>query len=255
MILTKNSELKALGAKRIISLVPSLTEFLYDIQLENEVVGITKFCVHPDHWYQNKPKIGGTKKVNIEAVRALRPDLIIANKEENTREDVESLATFCTVYVSEISTFNEALTELEHIGQICGREHQSKEITESIHLKFSLLGGSQQPQTALYLIWRKPYMCAGNDTYIHEMMHFAGFENCISEPRYPSLSDQEMHQMNPEFVLLSSEPYPFKPKYIEEMKNYFPSANILWVDGEMFSWYGSRMLRAATYFHNLRKGT
>ncbi len=239
---------------RIISLVPSQTELLYDLGLDEEVVGITKFCVHPRHWFNSKTRIGGTKKVNLEKVIALQPDLILANKEENTRADIEYLAEKFPVWVSDIQTFEQALNMIESVGALCGKRTEANQMLMALrnekathHVAESLW------KDALYFIWRDPYMLAGCDTFIDEMMRLAGFRNLIHAPRYPILTAVALQHYDPAYVLLSSEPYPFQQKHILELQTIFPRAKVILVDGELFSWYGSRMLQSFKYFSALHE--
>lgn len=236
-------------ARRIVSLVPSQTELLYDLGLDGEVVGITKFCIHPESWASAKTIVGGTKNVRLDVVAGLKPDLIIANKEENTREDVEALMRRFKVHVTDISSVDDAYAMMSAVGDLTGT-NASSIISE---VRNSFLGLQQfEVKRALYLIWKKPWMSVGQDTFISDMMRKAGFENVIADRRYPTLSENEMRSMNPEVVLLSSEPYPFKEQHVDELKELLPASKVVLVDGEMFSWYGSRMLRSAVYFRELR---
>jgi ABC-type Fe3+-hydroxamate transport system substrate-binding protein len=236
-------------ARRIVSLVPSQTELLYDLGLDDEVVGITKFCVHPEKWRNEKTIVGGTKNLDHEVVDSLKPDLIIANKEENTREDVEFLMKKYKVWVSDVGNIEDAYDMMSSVAKLTGT-NASGIITE-IKDSFSALR-SFEAKRSLYLIWKKPWMTAGIDTFIHSMMKLGGFENVVGARRYPELSDEEMRKLDPEVVLLSSEPYPFKGQHVEEIQKMLPAAKVVLVDGEMFSWYGSRMREAAGYIDKLR---
>ena len=255
---------------KIISLVPSQTELLYDLGLGEEVAGITKFCVHPEHWYRNKTRVGGTKNINMKIIHSIQPDLIIANKEENNKEQIEELAKNYTVWISDISTLKDALQMILSIGAITNKSQEAKKIASMIENKFSELSGDfnqtivQQHSSAAYLIWRKPFMAAGGDTFIHEMMKYCGLRNIFNDhTRYPEInieqlrippgleSEKERESNGCRLLLLSSEPYPFTKKHIEELQPYLPGTKIILVDGEMFSWYGSRLLYAADYFHRL----
>lgn len=242
--------------KRIISVVPSQTELLYDLGLENEVVGITKFCVHPEKWFRNKTRIGGTKNLNIEKIKALKPDLIIANKEENTEAEIKTLQQLSPVWTSDISTLENSLKMINAIGEITDKSMAAASLIKKIKQTFSQYKDDFNTQhTALYLIWKNPYMSVGNDTIIHHLMEYCGFNNVLSnKTRYPEISEAEIQQLQPEFILLSSEPYPFKEKHIAELQNLCPTSKIRLVDGEMFSWYGSRLQYAPTYFFNLWNG-
>lgn len=236
--------------QRIVSLVPSQTELLYDLGLNDEVVGITKFCVHPGKWFRTKTRIGGTKNIHIDKIQSLQPDLVIANKEENIKEQVEALQQFAKVYVSDVNNLSEALQMIREIGELVNKKEQANYLSKSIEKKFSQLKNIQvQKKTAAYFIWKDPYMVAGGETFINDMMQYAGFENIFQDlPRYPETTVDDLKQMNCDYVLLSSEPYPFKQKHIDELQPLLPATKIILVDGEMFSWYGSRLLLSAEYF-------
>lgn len=241
---------------RIISLVPSITELLFDLNLCAEVVGITKFCVHPVNWFKTKTKVGGTKNINIDVISSLQPQLIIASKEENVKEQVEQLENIAPVFITDVSNLDDALQMIELIGSITNRTDNAYLIIQKIKDGFSNLPYSFAEERlgmrACYLIWRKPYMTIGSDTFIHDMLKRCGLENVFVDcTRYPEVSVSEMLSANCRLVFLSSEPYPFKQEHIEELQPLLPSAKIILVDGEMFSWYGSRLKFSAGYFHQL----
>jgi ABC-type Fe3+-hydroxamate transport system substrate-binding protein len=243
--------------RRIISLVPSQTELLHSLGLEQEVTGITKFCIHPNEWFKTKPRVGGTKTVHIDVVRQLQPDLIIANKEENVKEQVEELASEFPVWVSDVNTLHDALQMIEAVGLMVGRPQQAAELISSIQNEFELLSRpiANTVRTA-YFIWRGPYMSVGHDTFIHDMLVRCGFQNVFyDKQRYPATTIEELQQLQPEIILLSSEPYPFQQKHIDELQPHLPNTQIMLVDGEMFSWYGSRLLKAPKYFMEIRRLT
>lgn len=238
--------------QRIISLVPSQTELLYDLDLDTEVIGITKFCVHPLNWHRNKTRVGGTKKLHIDAIIALQPDLIIANKEENTQEEIELLANQFPVWISDIKTIDEALEMIEQIGAVCGKRQEALNLKTEIQYSFSQIQKEATAKQVAYFIWREPWMTVGKDTFIHDVIERMGWQNVYAhQMRYPETSLDELKSMNPELVLLSSEPYPFKEQHIAEIHQHLPEVKILLVDGEMFSWYGSRMKLAAAYLQQL----
>ncbi|MFT4154303.1 helical backbone metal receptor [Parafilimonas sp.] len=238
--------------QRIISLVPSQTELLYDLGLDEEVVGITKFCVHPAEWFKTKTRVGGTKNINIEKIKALKPDLIIANKEENIKEQVEVLQKFTEVYVSDVSNLNEALDMILQVGKLVHKNETAHKIAVSIREKFAELKTVKQGRRAAYLIWQKPFMAAGGDTFIHDMMQYCGLQNVFAgKLRYPETTIEELQSLNFEVLLLSSEPFPFKQKHADEYGPLFPSTKTILVDGEMFSWHGSRLLYAVDYFRKI----
>jgi ABC-type Fe3+-hydroxamate transport system substrate-binding protein len=239
--------------ERIISVVPSQTELLFDLGLHDEVIGITKFCVHPKHWFKSKTRVGGTKNLDIEKIKQLRPDLIIANKEENLKEQVEELEKYFPVWVSDVTNLDDACHMIEQLGLIVGKEKQANNLINSIREKFVLHPAPQKPLTACYLIWQKPYMTIGGDTFINFMMEAAGFENIFkSKARYPEIRIEELVAYDPQLLLLSSEPFPFRQKHVKELQSQLPNSKILLVDGEMFSWYGSRLLQAPEYFLSLK---
>ncbi|TNE55098.1 MAG: cobalamin-binding protein [Bacteroidetes bacterium] len=240
--------------KRVVSIVPSQTEFLYDLGLEEEVVGITKFCIHPESWYRSKTRVGGTKKLDFEKIRALNPDLIIGNKEENTQEEIELLEKEFPLWMSDIVSLEDALQMMTCLGEILDRKSMADHLVSKIRSAFEGLSlgdlGEGRMPSVLYLIWNKPMMAAGEGTFIHEMIQRAGFENVLEgKNRYPVI---EEGACEPDYVFLSTEPYPFGEKDLEEMKQFFPKASIHLVDGEMFSWYGSRLMKTADYFRRLK---
>ncbi len=250
--LGRNVELQQHPPNRIISLVPSQTELLYDLGLNEEVIGITKFCVHPEQWFRNKERIGGTKSVNIEKVKSLKPDLIIANKEENVKEQIDQMKQFAPVWISDIQTFEDALEMIKSIGDITTTKENAESLITRITTNFSELQAANYQLKIVYLIWRNPYVTIGSDTFIHDMLNKCGLQNVFEHlKRYPEISIEQLSSMNPQLILLSSEPYPFKEKHVEELQPHFSNAKIILVDGEMFSWYGSRMLYASKYFNDL----
>jgi ABC-type Fe3+-hydroxamate transport system substrate-binding protein len=238
--------------KRIVSVVPSQTELLCDLGLENEVVGITKFCVHPERWFRSKTRIGGTKQLHIDKIRELQPDLIIANKEENTQEQIEELAREFPVWVSDIQTIDQGVVMIEMVGELVGKADVARKIISEIETGFSQLQKANKNKRVAYFIWYKPWMSTGGDTFISDMIERIGWENVFADKaRYPEINLEELKGANPEVVLLSSEPFPFKEKHIAEITAVLPNADVRLVDGEMFSWYGSRMRYAAEYMKGL----
>ncbi len=243
---------------RIVSLVPSITGLLYDLDLEEEVVGITKFCVHPPHWFKTKTRIGGTKTLNIEKIRSLDPDLIIANKEENIKEQIEELANHFTVYTSDVHDLPGALGMIKEIGNLTSKVKEANLIAEKIESALLSLQPFHPLRKACYLIWRQPYMTIGGDTFISDMMERCGFQNIFKEQkRYPQIELNQLPALGCEFILLSSEPFPFKQKHVDEIRNEIANTKlqepkIVLVDGEMFSWYGSRLLMVVDYFRQLQ---
>ena len=303
---------------RVVSLVPSITELLSDLGLEDEVVGITKFCIHPEHWFRTKRRVGGTKTAEVDSILALRPDLVLANREENVREQIEALEDLVPVYCSDVNDLASALAMISEVGRLTGRSDRAAGLVESIRIGFEALkqpvgvrarfsewlaadvaipprpggrsaagagfgaagaagggfgaAGSGAPQRAgsgagvdigrwtlaepipcAYFIWRNPWMVAGGDTFIHDMLQRAGYINLFREQnRYPTIDLPSLAAAGCENVLLSSEPFPFRQQHIEEIRAVLPHVSFQLVDGEMFSWYGSRLVQAPAYFKQIR---
>lgn len=249
--------------QRIISVVPSQSELLFDLGLDHEVVGITKFCVHPHHWFHSKTRVGGTKTLKIDAIDSLKPDLIIANKEENTKEQIETLAKKYPVWTSDVYDLQTALQMILAIGELTNKAESAIVLVDQITNNFTRLNrdvgprrdeiqkSARQRNTA-YLIWKDPYLTVGGDTFIHAMIKAAGLNNIFQYlTRYPEIRIEDLRNSNCELLLLSTEPYPFKQKHIDELQPHLPGAKIIVVDGEMFSWYGSRLLHAPDYFRSV----
>ncbi len=240
--------------RRIVSVVPSQTELLAELGLEKEVVGITKFCVHPESWFRTKTQVGGTKQLHLDRILQLEPDVVIANKEENVREQIEALAGKVPVWVSHVEDITGALHMVRQVGALVGKTMLAEGIASRIE---QAIARWQPPNRlrAAYFIWRRPWMVAGGDTFIHHMMALAGFDNVFADRlRYPEIDAETLRATAPAVLLLSSEPYPFKPSHAEELLGACPGSRALFVDGEMFSWYGSRMLHAIPYFESLWEG-
>lgn len=238
--------------QRIVSLVPSQTELLYDLGLDAEVLGITKFCIHPEKWFRTKTRVGGTKDVNIALVQSLEPDLIIANKEENHPDQIQALSAFAPVWVSDISNYAEAFTMIRSVAQLTGRLAHGQQLLAKIEKAFQQMPAHPLYPKAAYLIWKDPYMTVGADTFIHNILSLAGFQNCFAEGlRYPEITVADLQEKAPEYLFLSSEPYPFKLKHIKALQAHLPHTKIHLVNGEMFSWYGSRMQFTPRYLAEL----
>jgi ABC-type Fe3+-hydroxamate transport system substrate-binding protein len=237
--------------KRIISIVPSQTELLFDLGLDNKIIGITKFCIHPADKVKDKNKVGGTKQLNIDLIKELGPDLIIGNKEENERGQIEELMGLFPVWMSDIGNLKDALDMIRKVGEIIGKDNEANTLATDITQQFNDLTIQQSGKQAAYFIWRKPYMIAGKGTFIDDMLQKCGFVNAFDIERYPGITAEQLTLVKPDLILLSSEPYPFKERHIAEFKTLCPNAIVKVVDGEMFSWYGSRLLKAPAYFQNL----
>lgn len=248
--------------RRIVSVVPSQTELLFDLGLDEEVVGVTKFCIHPAGKVKNRVIVGGTKTLHLDRIQALKPDFILANKEENTREQIEQLQRLYPVLTTDINSVAKALTMIRNVGAVVGRKPEADRLAGAIETAFRTYGFDPNPTKILekpagssvaYFIWRKPYRVAGCQTFIHSMLETAGFQNAFGgSARYPEVTEAELETARSELIFLSSEPYPFAEKHRIDLQKICPSAQIRLVDGEVFSWYGSRMVNAAAYIRKLK---
>ncbi|RED99458.1 substrate-binding family protein [Marinoscillum furvescens DSM 4134] len=226
--------------RRVVSLVPSLTEMLCDLGVE--LVGRTRFCIHPTEQVKKLPSVGGTKDFKVDRIVDLRPDLVIGNKEENYREGIEALEQHVPVWMTDINTISDSLQVWTDFGEITNTTQEAKKIRSSVEQKLASLKSTKTGEV-LYLIWYKPWMAAGSQTYIDEFLSHLGYSNVITDSRYPELTLEQMRDLSPEKILLSSEPFPFKAKHQRELELLFPESKVELVDGEAYSWYGSRLLK------------
>lgn len=243
--------------QRIISLVPSQTELLVDLGLEEKLVGVTRYCVHPKGITDRIPVMGGTKKILENRLKEAQPDLIICNKEENTAQIALMCEQLAPTYISDIYNLDDAVEMIHDIGKLTGTSFKAKSIARNIQMGFNYLPKIKEPKKLLYLIWKDPYMSVGKDTFIHDVITRAGFKNVMThQSRYPELSAQDILMLQPDVVLFSSEPYAFTDQHMKELEQAFAKAGLqppqsILVDGEMFSWYGSRLLKSPDYLKGL----
>ncbi len=243
-----------LWPSRIISLVPSQTELLFDLGLDDEIVGVTKFCVHPVERVVQKQTVGGTKQFRFDVIDQLQPDLILGNKEENYPEGIAQLAASYPVWLSDIYTLGDALEMIRQVGELVNKTAATTQLTEQIETKFAGLRPLARPFRIGYFIWQKPFMVAGRHTFIHDMLARCGFVNAfaaVGNGRYPELTPQQIRDANLDAILLSSEPFPFVEKHRQAISEMFFGTAVHLVDGELFSWYGSRLLKAPNYFQQI----
>lgn len=239
--------------KRIISIVPSQSEFLWDIGLRSELVGITKFCIHPNEMFINVERVGGTKTLNLDVIRTLKPDLIIGNKEENEKAQIDELRKEFNVWMSDIFTIDNALQMMMAIGEMAGKTSEARKLVSDIEIQLLSIKNIFQSQRVAYFIWNKPYMLAAENTYINYILNYVGLSNVASHlNRYPEVSIEQLKQLNPDWCLLSSEPFPFKQKHCREIEKNLSETKAMVVDGEMFSWYGSRLQKLPEYILDLK---
>ena len=235
---------------KIISLVPSITETLFDFGVTtDEVIGRTKFCIHPADLVKNVEVIGGTKNLNIEKIKSLKPDLIIANKEENEKLQVEELMKDFKVWVTDIEILEDNQNFISELGTLLNKEELAKDFNHKIDSVFTDIKVSK-PKKVAYLIWKNPYMTVGSDTFINEVLDKLGFENLFeNRKRYPEVSVHELKDAD--LIFLSSEPFPFQQKHIDELQIELPNNEILLVDGEAFSWFGTHLMKVDEYLKEL----
>ncbi|MFO7844718.1 MAG: helical backbone metal receptor [Bacteroidales bacterium] len=238
----------------IVSLVPSITELLFDLGLKKQIAAITNYCIHPAKEVTQKLKIGGPKTIDIQKILSINVDLIIASKEENNKQQIETLMNHCNVYVSDVKNFNDALAMIHDIGKITRQEGNADHLIQRIKSNFSQLENAPSKRKRVaYLIWESPYMTINKDTFIHHILLLGGFDNVFADKksRYPEISLQEIQTQNPDYIFLSSEPYSFTDIHVHQFKKAFTNATIKYVDGEIFSWYGSHLIKVPDYFKHL----
>jgi len=239
---------------KIISLVPSITELLFDLGLDKKVIGITPYCVHPEDKVQSIVKIGGPHKIDLQKIKDLQPDIIFASKEENLKEEVEELVKQYPVYVSDVKNLTEAIEMISQIGTITGTDKIAKKIGGHIQKQFGDLKEiTKANKTACYLVWNEPMITVNKNTFIHEMMQFAGFSNVFADnaERYPKINPTDIKNKKPGYIILSTEPFSFTNEHVAKFKSEYPFSKVLLLDGEKFAWYGSHLLKTPDYFKQL----
>jgi len=239
--------------KNIVSLVPSLTELLFFFGMEGKIKGITSFCSNPPEKVKFVKTVGGPITINYEIIDEISPDLIIAGKSENNKEQIEHLSSKYPVWVSDVKSLEDAFKMIEKIGVICNKSELAYNITQNLSVSFDLLSEKTNIKVA-YLVWEKPFIVAGNNTFVNDILKKTGFINVFKNLEgYPKVTAKELNNCNADFVLLPSEPYPFENHHIDSYKSIIPGAKILLVDGQLFSWYGNRLLVSVNYFKNIKR--
>lgn len=234
----------------MISFAPAITDTLYSLQLDKEIVGRTRFCIHPKDKVQHAVNVGGTKDMKLERVHALKPDLIVMEKEENTKEMVEELEKHYPVYVCEIQTVPDAMVMIKTLGDITDRKKQANLLYQNITTAFKKIPIDYKHKRVAYVIWKNPFMVVGKNTYIQSLLEKLGFINpfIAYEGRYPTIDAEDFKKEQLDYILLATEPYPFRVEHKADFRAIAPNAQPVIVDGEMF-WYGVKMLDAVTYFN------
>jgi ABC-type Fe3+-hydroxamate transport system substrate-binding protein len=239
--------------RRIVSIVPSQSEYLWDLGLHNELVGVTKFCIHPPGLRRSAANIGGTKKLLIQKILDLKPDLVIGNKEENDILQIEQLKTKVPVWMSDIVSIDDAVQMMEQLGIMVGKEKEASKLVGQIRAALETVRGVFNGQRVAYFIWSRPYMFAGSNTFIDSVLNHMGLVNAVgSLVRYPVLEIEDLQNAHPDYCFLSSEPYPFNDSHAKTIGSLLTDSKVLVVDGEIFSWYGSRLIKMPDYIRALK---
>ena len=238
------------GDARIVSLVPSITELVCDIGLSGQLVGRTGFCIHPWDTVRTIPKVGGTKDVKLDRIRALEPTHAIVNVDENLRETAEQLTEFVPhVIVTHPQEPIDNLGLYRLLGAIFAREDKAERLCREFEQALDELRTAEHvPLDVLYLIWRNPWMAVAPDTYIAQTLALINWRShpAQSSDRYPEV-DLRAYSGRVDRVLLSSEPFHFKQHHIAEVAALVKGAHVTLIDGEMTSWYGSRAIAGLRY--------
>lgn len=239
--------------RTIVSLVPSWTETIFYLGMGGALIGRTSFCIHPKE-AASIPKVGGTKNIHLDKICAMNPDIVIANKEENVKEQIDYLRERgIYVWVSDVDSYRSALSSIMELGTHIGADDEAHRLTIDIQQKIENVTNNRPPLRCCYLIWKNPYMTIGGDTYIDSILALMGYTNVFnSVRRYPKVSVEQIVEMQTDCILLSSEPYPFKTEDAQNLQR-FSGIPAVCVDGEVFSWYGSKMLDIPDYASSLEK--
>lgn len=245
----------AAGEVRIVSLVPSITELVIALGLKDKLVGRTTFCVHPHPEVDSVARVGGTKTVKLDKLKALAPTHVIVNVDENRKEDVDAMRRWgCSIIVTHPIEPSDNLRLFRLLGGVFGRGDAAEKLCRQFHQAHASLiarAESLPERKVLYLIWREPWMTISDDTYISRTLALANLKSCGGRPdvRYPEVEFEDALMRQLDAVLLSSEPFPFKQKHVEEVKNLTRqwSLPVSLIDAEMVSWYGPRAIPGLRY--------
>jgi ABC-type Fe3+-hydroxamate transport system substrate-binding protein len=241
--------------KRIVSLVPSTTETLFALGASERVVGVTRFCVHPREARERARVVGGTKNPRTEIILSLEPDLVLANQEENRKEDVERLRERIPVRVFFPKNVSEAIADVRSLGELVGESTAASALAVEMERALAAFRATEWRKTRyLYFIWRRPYMVAGPETFVEALLAEAGFVNAAPRDRgrYPEMETEEIARARADVLLLSSEPFPFEEKHREELLSELGSeVPVVLADGELLSWHGARLREGLPYLSSL----
>lgn len=227
--------------RRVVSLVPSLTETLFDFGAGDDVAGITDFCIFPPG--VDRPRIGGTKTPKIEAIRALRPDLVYMNVEENLPRHADEIERFAPVFATEPKSVDDVASLIATLAAIHGRVERGAQLAADLSRARDAAAGAAF--TFACAIWKKPWMWCGGDTYVSDLITCAGGRNVVGDRlRYPAADLAEVTALRPEVIFLPDEPYLFTAddaREIEGAKVIGPFA------GHLFTWHGTRTIRGLEF--------
>ena len=243
--------------RRIVSLTPSITELLFDLGLSDEVVGVTRHCSYPEVKTRHKERVGEIKNPDLEKIRSLNPDLILGNKRENLKEVIADLRQDFPVWISDVNSIETACDMIRSIGDLVEKQPVAQWIAGKIEERFRSLASEQVNQKmrrrAVCLVWRKPLMAAGAGTFTNSLLEITGLINAFSTVAdYPETTEAEIRTLDTQLILLPTSPFPFNERNVLEMRAACPGASVVLVDGELFGWYGSRLLRTPDYLRALR---
>jgi ABC-type Fe3+-hydroxamate transport system substrate-binding protein len=232
--------------RRVVSLVPSLTETLFDLGAGDSVVGITDFCIFPPTL--NRPRLGGTKTPSIARIRQLEPDLVYVNVEENLRRHADEIAAFAPVFATEPKTVDDVATLIALLGAIHGREDRANELNQQLTANREL----RTAFTFVVPIWKKPWMWCGGDTYVSDLVEQAGGRNLLGDRlRYPTIDRDEVLALEPDVVFLPDEPYLFTDADAEELHGVTPARIVGPFPGHLFTWHGTRTIEGLRFLRRL----
>lgn len=229
---------------RLVSLVPSTTETICDLGLRERLVGRTRFCIRPRD-LDDVPKVGGTKDVDVDAVLSLSPDLILANQEENVPDQVTALAEHVPVYVAATATVDGAVADLSRLATLLGAD-ATPWLSRIDAARASLAPWQARRLRAITYIWREPWMACGGDTFVSSVLAEAGVDNVLADTsRYPTVSPETLKDLDPDLVVLPTEPFPFKASHADALADVsgLPRTRFVGMDGQVLTWHGTRLAR------------
>ena len=237
---------------KIVSLVPSISELIYDLNIEKKLIGVTKFCIHPKYFQIEKTVVGGVQEFDIEKIKELKPDVVFASKDENFEEEILELQKFVPVYVTDVKSVDEAKQMIVNFGELLSCRNDASKIIMKIDMQLNDLAKVTDDllyRSGAYFVWNEPWVAAGKDTFVNSMLKLVKINNVFEDlkERYPMVTGANIHLGNPDIVMLPSEPYKFEDQQAFEISSHTHDAATYFVDGEAFAWYGSRLIKSLDY--------